>query len=92
MAWVSDMGADFTLDGAQYQLFSILFWPLEESETGLTLLANIPMAGQACDDVLAGYRRKLEGGHLVFYRGEGEGSVLIVRVLHKQVLPGRRAD
>ena len=24
MAWVSDMGADFTPDGEQYQLFSIL--------------------------------------------------------------------
>ena len=48
MAWVSDMGADFTPDGGQYQLFSILFWPLEESDARLTLLANIRMAVQAC--------------------------------------------
>ena len=91
MAWVSDMGADFTPDGKQYQLFSILTWLLEEPEARLTALANIPMAGQARDDVLAGYRCKLEGGHLVFYRGEAEGSVLIVRVLHKRRLPGRIA-
>ncbi|MEE4250015.1 MAG: hypothetical protein V2I38_05455, partial [Alcanivoracaceae bacterium] len=66
MAWVSDMGADFTPSDNQYQLFSILLWPLEEPEARLTLLANIPMAGQACDDVLAGYRCKLEGNDPVF--------------------------
>lgn len=49
-------------------------WPLEESEARLTLLANIAMAGQACDDVLAGYRCKLEGSHLVFYEGRGTAA------------------
>lgn len=41
MAWVSDMGADFTPDGSQYQLFSILvkdclaaiFRPTTQNET-----------------------------------------------------------
>jgi toxin ParE1/3/4 len=51
-------------------------------------LADSPMIGHACDDLLPGMRRMEQGSHVVFYRQRDDG-VRVIRVLHKHMLPER---
>lgn len=46
--------------------------------------------GRTCDDVRPGLRRMECGRHVVFYRSEA-GGILISRILHQRMLPGRHA-
>jgi toxin ParE1/3/4 len=50
-------------------------------------LGDSPLLGRA-DNFWEGLRRAEQGKHVVFYRMEGEG-VLILRILHHRMLPGR---
>ncbi len=52
-----------------------------------SLRAN-PLLGRACEDVRPGLRRMEVGQHVVFYRLKGK-RILVVRVLHRAMLPGR---
>jgi toxin ParE1/3/4 len=45
--------------------------------------------GRGCDSVSIGLRRIEHGKHVVFYRVV-TGGILIVRVLHQQMIPGKR--
>jgi toxin ParE1/3/4 len=54
-----------------------------------TLAAN-PAMGRACDDVRAGLRRMEHGRHVVFYRQEA-GGILVLRILHRRMLPEKHA-
>ena len=54
------------------------------------MLADNPEAGRACDDIRRGLRRMEHGRHVIFYRPDAEG-VLVSRVLHQRMLPGRYA-
>lgn len=51
-------------------------------------LARFPELGRPIDSVRPGYRRLEHASHSVFYR-QKPGGVLIVRVLHGRMLPGR---
>jgi toxin ParE1/3/4 len=53
------------------------------------MLANNPELGRTCDYVRLGLRRIEHGQHVVFYRQE-VGGILISRILHQRMLPGRR--
>jgi toxin ParE1/3/4 len=46
------------------------------------------LLGHACDDIRPGYRRAEQGSHVVFYKLD-ENGLLIVRVLHRKMLPKR---
>ena len=50
----------------------------------MQLLAEQPHLGRACDELRTGYRRILTGGHIVFYRIDGD-VIVVVRVLHEKV-------
>jgi toxin ParE1/3/4 len=39
-------------------------------------LAANPSSGRSCDEIRAGYRRYLEGSHVIFYRLSKQGVVL----------------
>ena len=52
-------------------------------------LAQSPGMGRGCDSVSIGLRRIEHGKHVVFYRVV-TGGILIVRVLHQQMIPGKR--
>ena len=52
-------------------------------------LADNPGLGRACDDIRPGVRRMEHGRHVVFYRQHVEG-ILISRILHQRMLPGRQ--
>ncbi len=48
------------------------------------LLRQRPEIGAERGDIAAGYRSLIVGRHVIFYRAEGEG-VIIVRILHQRM-------
>lgn len=63
---------------------------LDSLEKCFDLIAANPEIGRKCDKLRKGYRRIEHERHVIFYRGDKEG-VLIVRILHLRVLPENRA-
>jgi toxin ParE1/3/4 len=67
---------------------------LAELETCCQMLADNPadnpMSGRSCDDVRPGLRRMEHGKHVVFYRLQKGGGILVVRILHQRMLPERQ--
>jgi toxin ParE1/3/4 len=59
---------------------------LAELETFCQTLADNPALGRTCDDIRPGLCRLEYGKHVVFYRQEQTG-ILIVRILHQSMLP-----
>ena len=57
-------------------------------ETACLLLADNPRLGRASGDVSPGFRRMEVGKHAIFYRVPDEEGVLVVRILHRLMLPG----
>jgi toxin ParE1/3/4 len=51
-------------------------------------IAKNPESGLPCDDLRPGYRRVLEGRHLLFYRVVRK-RVQVIRILHERMLPLR---
>lgn len=52
-------------------------------------LAAFPAAGRDAADLRAGYRRFEHERHSIFYRRTAFG-ILVVRVLHQRMAPGKR--
>lgn len=52
------------------------------------LLADNPSVGRRCDSIRPGLRRFEHGKHVVFYLQQPH-EVLIVRVLHQGMVPGK---
>jgi toxin ParE1/3/4 len=63
---------------------------MTELEDCCKRLARNPGLGRLCDYVRPGLRRMERGRHVVFYRQE-PGGILIVRLLHQSMLPERHA-
>jgi toxin ParE1/3/4 len=61
---------------------------LAQLENGFDLLAGNPSLGRSCDVLHAGLRRFEVESHVVFYLTEPDG-ILVVRVLHRSMLPAR---
>jgi toxin ParE1/3/4 len=61
---------------------------LDGFEDTCRLLVGQPMLGKAAESVMSGLRRHPYGEHVVFYRIDGDG-VLVVRVLHHSMEEGR---
>ena len=59
-----------------------------ELEACCVRLAERPLLGRACEDVRPGLRRMEHGRHVVFYRKTAKG-ILVVRVLHRAMMPSR---
>jgi toxin ParE1/3/4 len=59
---------------------------LAKLEDGFELLAMNPLIGRPCDSVRNGLRRFEVGSHVVFY-DSGTDCILIVRLLHRRMLP-----
>ena len=55
------------------------------------LLAGSPTSGRTCDDIRLGLRRMEHGQHVVFYRQESGGGILVCRILHQRMLPDNQA-
>jgi len=48
-------------------------------------LSENPDLGITCNYIAEGYRKFPQGSHLIFYKLDPEGRVLIIRVLHKSM-------
>jgi toxin ParE1/3/4 len=62
---------------------------LSNLEDCANALAANPSLGRVCDWIRPGLRRFETGRHVIFYRPEKAG-ILIVRVLHQSMLPERQ--
>jgi toxin ParE1/3/4 len=58
---------------------------LDDLEACCEMLADSPALGRACDDIRPGLRRMESGLHVVFYRQE-TGGILVLRILHQRML------
>lgn len=56
-------------------------------DQSFNLLSENPNLGKVCDEISLGYRQHPQGSHIIFYRLATDGSVEIIRILHKQMLP-----
>ena len=61
----------------------------DKLETCCRGLADHPKLGHACDEIHPGLRRMECGKHVIFYRQQ-KGGILVLRILHQRMLPGRR--
>jgi toxin ParE1/3/4 len=64
---------------------------LDQLEACCQRLANIPASGRSCADVRPGLRRMEHGKHVIFYRQQQRGGIVISRILHQRMLPGEQA-
>lgn len=62
---------------------------LDSLEACCQLLEASPSIGRLCDHIRPGLRRIEHGKHVVFFREDTEG-ILVLRILHHSVLPGRQ--
>jgi toxin ParE1/3/4 len=62
---------------------------IREMESGCQRLAKHPDLGRPYDEIRPGLRRIEHGKHVVFYRHNATG-ILVCRILHQRMLPGRR--
>ena len=63
---------------------------IDSLEAFCQMLADNPALGRSCNDLRRGLRRMESGQHVVFYREEA-GGILVLRILHRRMLPGRYA-
>jgi len=89
----------FSLD-AEYDFIEIaeytaLHWSLEQADRYIERLENACLRlgisqrqSRRCDRVFPGLRRLEEGSHVLYFMVD-EMGILIVRVLHKSMLPER---
>jgi toxin ParE1/3/4 len=54
---------------------------LDAIEAAMNLLADNPMLGRSCDEVLPSFRRKTSGSHVIFYMAI-ESGIEVARILH----------
>lgn len=59
---------------------------LDQLEHCCQRLADHAIFGRPCDHVRPGLRRQEQGKHVIFYRRDGEG-ILVLRILHERMLP-----
>ena len=59
---------------------------LDQLETCCRRLADNPALGRSCDEMRPGLRRMEQGRHVIFYRQQ-EPGILVVRILHQRMLP-----
>jgi toxin ParE1/3/4 len=64
---------------------------LDALEACCQQLAASPLLGRTCDDIRPGLRRMEQGKHVIFYRVTATG-ILVSRILHQSMLPGRHPE
>jgi toxin ParE1/3/4 len=75
--------AEYTLDTWGHDQVDRYLTSLEEC---FLQLANSPGMGRKCDKLRPGYSRLEHAKHVIFYRLE-PGGIIIIRILHQRMLP-----
>ncbi|MDZ7736321.1 MAG: type II toxin-antitoxin system RelE/ParE family toxin [Gammaproteobacteria bacterium] len=57
----------------------------ESFQNCLELLAQNPQMGMHADELRPGYRRFVHESHVLFYRIQEDGSIFLIRILHKSM-------
>lgn len=47
--------------------------------------ADSPLAGRACDEIKAAYKKFPMGSHIIFYKTDSNSKILVVRILNKKM-------
>ena len=55
---------------------------LKEIDQVFQSLAENPLMGRTCDEILEGYRKFPHGAHVIYYKQLAADDLLIVRILH----------
>lgn len=78
---------NITMEG--YQRFGVMQSDRYQADLDAKfgMLAAFPHMGRRADSIRKGLRRHEHGSHVIFYREEGEG-ILIIAVVHAQSLRG----
>lgn len=58
---------------------------IKQLDEAFLLLAQNPNAGTSCDHIRNGYRKFPQGSHIVFYKPGTTATILVVRILHKNM-------
>lgn len=58
---------------------------LKQFDESFWLLAENPDIGKTCDEIRIGYRKFLQGSHVIFYLQIGSQQIKIIRILHKNM-------
>jgi len=58
---------------------------IKQLDDAFLLLAQNPEAGSSCDEIREGYRKYLQGSHVIFYKRTSPSEILVVRILHKRM-------
>jgi toxin ParE1/3/4 len=64
---------------------------IDQLEACCQMLADNPASGRSCDEVRPGLRRMEHAKHVIFYRQQQRGGIVISRILHQRMLPGKQA-
>ncbi len=78
-------------DMAEIWLYSARKWGMDRADgyihaltEAMALTADDPLIGVSCDDIRPGYRKRVSGSHVVFYK-RAQSIVVIIRVLHQNM-------
>ncbi|MDA3886981.1 MAG: type II toxin-antitoxin system RelE/ParE family toxin [Candidatus Delongbacteria bacterium] len=70
-------------------LYTFQNWSLEQADRYYELIMNeifflseYPTAGSIADHILKGYRVSRVKSHLVFYKYNSDGFIVVIRILH----------
>ncbi len=58
---------------------------LKQFDDSFWLLTENPDIGKTCDAIRIGYRKFLQGSHVIFYQQTGSQQIKIIRILHKSI-------
>lgn len=58
---------------------------LKQFDDSFWLLAENPDIGKTCDEISIGYRKFLQGSHVIFYQQSNRQQIKIIRILHKSM-------
>jgi toxin ParE1/3/4 len=58
---------------------------LQEINQCFLQIADTPETGSTCNDIRPGYRKFPKASHVIFYMQGDDGTVEIIRVLHKSM-------
>lgn len=79
-------------DLRQIAAFTAQRWGINQSNTYIGQLddafrrhAANPLLGKRCDEIKPGYRKLVQGSHVIFYRQSPEGFTEIIRILRQSM-------
>lgn len=58
---------------------------LKQLDTAFKLLAQQPEIGKDASAIKPGYRKFVQGSHIIFYRTSTDSKILVIRVLHQSM-------